>query len=1573
MKKKYIAIFITTLFSTGVIADNYLPNSNKTYIKHRTKYTENEIKDYLKSRLDQNGVDFKFERILDSRANKYSFRASVRTGYQVVDSQQWIHVRENCNSEQDCLSVLKQTIKTSSVASSINRASSIRGVSFSTNRNNYGGLDVIAHISYDSGGGNLNVSKNKYRIGEIRDTKRFNDLSLYHYDTEDNLFSIYDEGKASCPESTVLNPCNPISGKKEQSFIDLNNSKLPFVRYYNSQNLNENNGFSFGWSHSYSSYIKEGFIHNVDGNLISLNSLTNNSNYDIKNNSYKNDKSTSFFDKETGMLSKVVFKSYVVFIDRDMNNRITRIYNNFGEEVFFKYYADNNLLESISFNGNIVRYYYEDINLIEVSYNSIKVEKYEYQDLNYKSLLTGYIDKNNIKYGNWSYHKDGKVHESFHPDDFDYGYITYSNKEGTVHYNNGLSLKYSGGSGDTYNPNKTIPSYVKNLNTNEIERNINKYNGGIYTHSKYYKNGLFIEKQNSNHNNQTKKIRIMDNMDESTIYSSYKKNSGNTLKEINFTHIKTKDNDSKRRLIKTSNDGKVLTTYNYDNYDRVINIEKEDLSTNNKKNINIKYKDIFVDITTGNLNHFTEKTNDDGSVDLVANINPLTGNSYASETYCPSNVGETVEEIDENGNVINKLIECQVIDTSSSTIIKEALSYPIAIDGYREDINDFLFIDYDNKGNISAIKSSDCHDISNIEDYYEGMSENAKCSKIVYGNYNEFRKPQYISKNGFETFLTYDENNNIKTETNIVDNKSLVTTYDWDNIGQLTKITYPDGNWISYERNDARYLTGIENSNGERIEFIVNKMGQNDEIKYINSKGIVVSKNTYEYDLNGNIVSFTSGEGYKSNMTYNNMNELTSFINSLGNKTTIERNTLGLGVKEIDPLNGEINKHFDFKTLTSVIDQNGNETKFDINGFNHVTKRTSPDSGVTNYKLENSGDIIGISKENLVDVDLDFNNNGTLKNSFDNNGSLNSSYSYDDLNRISQVIFGETSINFDYNEKNNVTQLNETIEGELFTTNNKYDDFGNKLETQTVNDSTIKYIRDNTGKIKQISFSKNGITKNIVSDVEYYYGNTIESYLFGNEIKAEFSYNQDFSIDNVKYSKEEKYFDESYVYETNNQITNINDNINIENSQSFIYDDKSQLIEANGKYGKITYSIDSVGNRTQKNENNHSIDFNIDSYSNRLDSTSDNVFSYDNLGNIIQDKESELTYNSMNRLSSVSKDNYKTTFIYNALGQRVKVNNNHYIFNEHKQLVYFEDGDKIIEYIYLEGMRVAMVIHEGSDFKIYFAHNDYQGKPRQFSSEEKLIVWSAQYKPYGEVYDEYADISSIVRFAGQYKEINSGYFYNYFRDYDSKLGRYIQSDPIGLEGGINTYSYVLNNPINYIDPFGLDIEIQTHEVRNDYHHAKITAILNVDSKFINHPKFRNKTKDGRNYGTFGGGPDHWTVFAGPLQGSMNRENDLTLDENTYSESIFEDMCATTDYQDYIIEQLMNADLAFNDFLIEYTLFPESIGEHNSNSYANGMLKSIGINVKKPTPKSKHEDPLPGWDIPVPSNHFINKN
>ncbi len=100
--------------------------------------------------------------------------------------------------------------------------------------------------------------------------------------------------------------------------------------------------------------------------------------------------------------------------------------------------------------------------------------------------------------------------------------------------------------------------------------------------------------------------------------------------------------------------------------------------------------------------------------------------------------------------------------------------------------------------------------------------------------------------------------------------------------------------------------------------------------------------------------------------------------------------------------------------------------------------------------------------------------------------------------------------------------------------------------------------------------------------------------------------------------------------------------------------------------------------------------------------------------------------------------------------------------------------------------------------------------PRLATNASQTVVWKLPpHEPFGTAQaqqdpDQDGIATDIpLRFAGQVFDADTGLHYNYFRDYDPWTGRYIQSDPIGLEGGLNTYGYVLNNPINLIDPLGL--------------------------------------------------------------------------------------------------------------------------------------------------------------------------
>jgi RHS repeat-associated protein len=131
-----------------------------------------------------------------------------------------------------------------------------------------------------------------------------------------------------------------------------------------------------------------------------------------------------------------------------------------------------------------------------------------------------------------------------------------------------------------------------------------------------------------------------------------------------------------------------------------------------------------------------------------------------------------------------------------------------------------------------------------------------------------------------------------------------------------------------------------------------------------------------------------------------------------------------------------------------------------------------------------------------------------------------------------------------------------------------------------------------------------------------------------------------------------------------------------------------------------------------------------------------------------------------------------------------------------------------IEYIWLGDLPVGVV----TDNSFKYVESDHVGTPRSVVDPIRSVAvwaWDSLDQPFGEtapLQDPDGDGFEFVfnpRFPGQYFDAESSMHYNYFRDYDPRTGRYIQSDPIGLAGGIDTYSYVDSSPLTHIDPRGL--------------------------------------------------------------------------------------------------------------------------------------------------------------------------
>jgi RHS repeat-associated protein len=112
--------------------------------------------------------------------------------------------------------------------------------------------------------------------------------------------------------------------------------------------------------------------------------------------------------------------------------------------------------------------------------------------------------------------------------------------------------------------------------------------------------------------------------------------------------------------------------------------------------------------------------------------------------------------------------------------------------------------------------------------------------------------------------------------------------------------------------------------------------------------------------------------------------------------------------------------------------------------------------------------------------------------------------------------------------------------------------------------------------------------------------------------------------------------------------------------------------------------------------------------------------------------------------------------------------------------------------------------------QLLYIHTDHLNTPRLVTDGSGTPVWRwDQVEPFGDnLPNEDPDGNGTpghmpLRFPGQYFDKETNLAYNYYRDYDPAIGRYVQSDPIGLKGGLNTYAYVDSDPLGSTDEKGL--------------------------------------------------------------------------------------------------------------------------------------------------------------------------
>ena len=432
--------------------------------------------------------------------------------------------------------------------------------------------------------------------------------------------------------------------------------------------------------------------------------------------------------------------------------------------------------------------------------------------------------------------------------------------------------------------------------------------------------------------------------------------------------------------------------------------------------------------------------------------------------------------------------------------------------------------------------------------------------------------------------------------------------------------------------------------------------------------------------------------------------------------------------------------------------------------------------------------------------------------------------------RLTGVTDPSGSAAYTYNVLGQRTKVVRVTGGRTYQTSYAFDKAGNVTQITLPSGRIVTYTRDTLARVTAVSTKDNSgaATKTVVSSATWRPFGPLASMTFGNSLALTLTYDNDGRVTNINTTGAGTTVQNLvYGYDLASNITSIGDNLTASRSQTFVYDNLNRLTSATGLYGTNTYAYDAVGNRTQRTVTVPSAateTYTVAANSNRLTSIAGAVnrsFTYAASGQTATDQRSPVsawsyTTDKAGRMSAAVLNSVtQATFAYDGDELRIANTNSltstttHYVYDANGQLIAEANGATgavIREYLWLGALPIGYVDRLGSAgaSRLFFVHADHLGRPQKITDATRATVWDGVFAPFGEIHAVTGSIVNVLMFPGQVYDPETGLSQNWHRDYDANIGRYLQSDPIGLEGGINTFAYVGGNPVADIDPTGLE-------------------------------------------------------------------------------------------------------------------------------------------------------------------------
>lgn len=613
------------------------------------------------------------------------------------------------------------------------------------------------------------------------------------------------------------------------------------------------------------------------------------------------------------------------------------------------------------------------------------------------------------------------------------------------------------------------------------------------------------------------------------------------------------------------------------------------------------------------------------------------------------------------------------------------------------------------------------------------------------------------------------------------------TTYTYDKVGQLITATLPGGLALTFVYDAAHDLKSVTDGLGNQVVYAYDSRGNRTIEQVKDQSGTLVRSVETVFDLRNQPATVTR-PGSITNLVHDAVGNLTQITDPNGHPTSYQYDALDRLTRVVDALGGFTDlEHGQSDTPSSVTAPNGAETTYQVDDLGNRVTEASPDRGSVVQAFDPAGNILSRTDGRGVTATLTYDALNRVTSVAYPTAGEDVSYVYDACTngsgRLCSVSDPSGTWSYSYDGFGRVASVVWTTFGYTYTTAYSWNPDDTLATITYPSGRVVTYTRNGRGQI--ISVATGG--QNIVSGRTYRADGLLLGQTYGNGLVDVRAYDLQGQLTLWTTGAIDS---RAYGHDANGNVTGIN-------GDAYGYDWLDRLTRGPAD----TFTYDANGNRKSDGAGSYSYVAN----SNRLWSSPAGAVTLDAAGNTTAIGTNSFTYNQAGRLDSASVSG-------------VVVGQYGYSFDEHRTWKTTGDATTVFHYD-LAGNLIAESNTSGGTIREYirdddgrpiaqfgsvttYLHPDHLGTPRFGTDAAGNIAWAWTERPFG-TGPATGSIEVNLRDPGQYFDVETGLNQNWYRTYDPNTGRYITSDPIGLDGGVNTFTYVGNAPFNWMDPLGL--------------------------------------------------------------------------------------------------------------------------------------------------------------------------